>query len=224
VKPFRPFQHLGLKVLSLVVGVVLWMMVSGEETVERVVRAPLELQQIASGVEVSGELPSTVDVRLRGASGLLSRLAAGDVVVALDLHGDRAGRRMIALSAEQVHGPVGVEVVHIAPSALVLTLERSASREVKVIPSVDGTPASGFVVAKATAEPATVEIVGPESAVQRATEAVTEPVSVARASQSVRETVNVGVRDSLLRLKNPRPVNVTVEIVPAPIERSSAHN
>src|SRR5262245_52051037 len=85
VKTIRPFEHSGLKLLSLLIGLLLWMMVSGEETVERVVRAPLELQQIAAGVELGGDLPSTVDVRLRGASGLLSRLALGDVVVALDL-------------------------------------------------------------------------------------------------------------------------------------------
>jgi YbbR domain-containing protein len=224
VKAIRPFERFGLRLLSLVIGFLLWMMVSGEETVERVVRAPLELQQIARGVELQGDLPSTVDVRLRGASGLLSRLAPGDVLVALDLRGPKAGRRVIQLSATQVQAPVGVQVVHIAPASLTIVLEPSASREVKVVPSIAGAPAAGFVIGKATAEPATVEIVGPESAIRLATEAVTEPVSVADARQSVSETVSVGLHDSSLRLKNPRPVNVTVEIVRAPSERSSVHN
>jgi YbbR domain-containing protein len=224
VKTLWPFRHLGLKVLSVIIALLLWMMVSGEETVERVVRAPVELQQIAPGIELRGDLPSTVDIRLRGASGLLSRLAPGDVFVALDLHGVRAGRRLIQLTSDQVHGPVGVEVVHIAPSSVGLTLERSATREVPVVPSVDGTPAAGFVVARATAEPPTVEIIGPESSIREAMHAVTEPVSVANARESVSETVTVGLHDSSLRIKNPRPVNVTVEIVRAPIERSSAHN
>jgi YbbR domain-containing protein len=224
VKTVWPFRHLGLKLLSLTIAVLLWMMVSGEETVERVIRAPLELQQIAAGIELGGDLPSTVDVRLRGASGLLSRLAPGDVFVALDLRGAKAGRRLVQLTSEQVHNPVGVEVVHISPSSLALMLEHSASRDVPVVPSVDGTPAEGYVVGRATAVPPTVEIVGPESSIRQARQAVTEPISVAGARESVSETVTVGLHDSSLRIKNPRPVTVTVEIVRAPIERSSAHN
>src|SRR5947208_9000988 len=89
-----PFRHLGLKVLSLGVALLLWMVVSGEEAVERGLRVPLELQQVPAGLELSGDIPATVDVRVRGASGTLSRVAAGDVVAVLDLRGARAGRRL----------------------------------------------------------------------------------------------------------------------------------
>ena len=61
------------------------MVVSGEETVERGLRVPLELQQFPAGLELLGDVPATVDVRVRGASGTLSRVGAGDVVAVLDL-------------------------------------------------------------------------------------------------------------------------------------------
>ena len=67
------------------------MVVSGEETVERGLRVPLELQQLPAGVELTGDVPTTVDVRVRGASGTLSRVVAGDVVAVLDLR-YRAGQ------------------------------------------------------------------------------------------------------------------------------------
>ena len=41
----RPFRHLRLKVISVVTATLLWMAVAGEQTVERVLRVPLELQQ-----------------------------------------------------------------------------------------------------------------------------------------------------------------------------------
>src|SRR5262249_36708870 len=50
-----PFRHLGLKALSLVLALLLWMIVSGEETVERGLRVPLELQQVPAGLELTGE-------------------------------------------------------------------------------------------------------------------------------------------------------------------------
>ena len=215
-----PLRHLGLKAISLVVAVLLWMAVAGEETVERGLRIPLELQQFPPGLEVGGEVPTTVDVRVRGASGALSRVSAGEIVAVLDLRTARPGRRLFPLTPEQVRVPFGVEVVQVTPSAIAMSFELSASRPVPVLPAVDGRPAPGYIVGKLTADPPMVEVVGPESAVKRATEAMTEPVSVAGARERVREAVTVGVLDPALRLKSPRPVMVTVDIVPAPLERT----
>jgi len=215
-----PFRHLGLKFLSVGLAVLLWMVVSGEETVERGLRVPLELQQLPAGLELGGDVTTTVDVRVRGSSGTLSRLSAGEVVAVLDLRTARPGRRLFPLTPEQVRVPFGVEVVHVMPSAIAMAFEASASRQVPVVPAVDGRPAPGYVVGAMTAEPASVEVVGPESAVKRASEAMTEPVSVTGARDKVRESVVVGVLDPALRLKNPRPATVTVQILPAPLERT----
>ena len=215
-----PFRHLGLKVLSLALALLLWMIVSGEETVERGLRVPLELQQVPAGLELTGEVPATVDVRIRGASGTLSRLSAGDVFAVLDLRGARSGRRLFPLTPDRVVVPFGVEVVQVQPSALAMAFEPSASRYVPVVPAVDGRPAAGYIVGSMTADPKTVEVVGPESAVKRVTEALTEPVSVSGARDRVRESAILGLIDPSLRLKNVRAAMVTVQIVPAPLERS----
>src|SRR5437867_4061680 len=50
-----PFRHLGLKALSVVLALLLWMIVSGEEMVERGLRVPLELQQAPVGLELTGD-------------------------------------------------------------------------------------------------------------------------------------------------------------------------
>src|SRR5689334_7327925 len=100
----------------------LWMVVSGEETVERGLRVPLELQQLPAGIELTGDVPMTVDVRERGGSSTLSRVAVGDVVAVLDLRTARAGRRVFPMTADQVKVPFGVYVVQIMPSAMERTL------------------------------------------------------------------------------------------------------
>lgn len=218
-----PLRHLGLKVLSVVLAVLLWMTVAGEESVERGLRVPLELQQFPAGLEIVGDVPTTVDVRVRGGSGLLARLGAGDVIAVLDLRTARPGRRLYTVTPEQVRVPFGIEVVQIVPSAIAMAFEPSAIRQVKVVPAVDGRPAPGYIVGPATAAPASVEIIGPESAVRRATEALTEPVSVSGAREPVREAVNIGMLEPSLRLKHPRSALVTVQILPAPLERTFRH-
>jgi YbbR domain-containing protein len=93
---------------------------------------------------------------------------------------------------------------------------------VPVIPAVDGRPAPGFVVGPMTSDPAMVDVIGPETAVSRVTFAVTEPVSITGARDRVRESVILGLVDPSLRLKNVRSTTVTVQIVPAPLERTLA--
>ena len=215
-----PFKHLGLKLLSLVMALVLWMVVSGEETVERGLRVPLELQQVPGGLELTGEIPTTVDLRVRGPSGALGRLSAGDVVAVLELRGASEGRRLFPLTPEQIRVPFGVEVVQVTPSAIAMAFERSATKQVPVVAAIDGLPAPGYVVGARTAEPSRVEVIGPESVVKNVAEVLTEPVSVAGARDRVTQSVAIGVLDPALRLKNARSASVTVQIVPAPLERT----
>ena len=214
------FRHLGLKLFSVLLGILLWMVIAGEETVERGLRIPLELQQFPSGLELDSEPPSLVDVRVRGSSGTLSRLSSGDLVAVLDLHGTRVGRRLFALTPDQVRVPFGVEIVQVTPATVALVFENSATKQVPVTPTLDGKPAAGFIVGKWSVDPPTVDIVGPESAVHQATEALTEPVSVGDARETVRGMVKVGMADSALRLKTSRSVVVEVQILPGPVERT----
>jgi YbbR domain-containing protein len=215
-----PFGHLGLKTLSVGIAILLWLFVSGDETVERGVRVPLEFQQFPSGVEMTGEAPSLIDVRVRGGIGTLSRLGPGDIVAQLDLKAARVGRRLYQITPEQVRVPFGVQVVQVTPPSIALTFEMSASKQVPVVPAVEGDPMPGYVVGKTTVDPPTVEVVGPQSAVARVTEAVTEPVSVAEAHASVQDVVTIGFVDTALRLKTPRMAQVHVEVMPGPVERT----
>src|SRR5438270_10348684 len=159
-----PFRHFGLKLLSLGLAVSLWMVVAGEETVERGLRVPLELQQFPSGLELQGEPPSTVDVRVRGASGALGRVSAGDIVSVLDLRGSRPGRRLFHVTPDQVRAPFGIEVVQATPATVALVFEHSQSRSVPIEPSVEGKPAPGYGVGKVRVDPENVEIIGTASA------------------------------------------------------------
>jgi YbbR domain-containing protein len=218
-KTYWPFRHFGLKVISFGIAVLLWMVVSGEETVERGLRVPLELQQFPAGLEIQGEAPSTVDVRVRGTSGALSRVSAGDIVAVLDLHAARAGNRLFPITPEQVRVPFGVDVVQVTPSTVALAFENSASRQVPIVASLEGKPAPGYLIGKVTISPDHVDVVGPESAIKRVTEALTEPVSVAGAREQVVDVVRVGFVDPALRLRSQRTATVTIDVAPAPLER-----
>ena len=218
----NPFRHLGLKVVAIALATLLWLSVAGEHVVERIMRVPLEFRNIPAELEVVGDPPATVDVRLRGSSGLLSRLEGTDVVAVIDLSAARPGSRLFHLRADEVRAPYGVEVAQVVPGTLAIELEKSAKRVVPVVPPLEGEPAPGYVVGRITSDPATVEIRGPESRIRRLAEAITEPVNVAGSRERVRDLVTVGVADSSLRLTRPQSAVVLVDVVPAPVEREIA--
>jgi len=218
----HPFRHLGLKTLAILLAALLWMTVSGEHVVERSLRVPLEFRNIPEALEIVGNAPDTVDVRLRGSSIALSRLQPGEIVAVLDLGTARAGSRLFHIRNDEVRAPFGVEVAQVVPSTLSLELEKSARRVVPVVPQVEGDPSPGYVVGRTTSDPATVEVVGPDSRVRQISEATTEPVSVKDAKTRVRDGVTIGVLDSAVRLAQPQNANVTVEIWPAPVEKRLA--
>jgi YbbR domain-containing protein len=216
---YHPFRHLGLKILAIALASLLWLTVAGEHVVERSLRVPLEFRNIPEALEIVGNAPDSVDVRVRGSSAVLSRLQAGELVAFLDLSSARAGSRLFHIRNDAVRSPFGVEVAQVTPATLALELEKSARRRVPVVPATDGDPAPGFVVGRVTADPATVEIVGPDSRVRQVAEATTEPVSVKDARVRVRDAVTVGVVDPSVRLMQAVRADVTVEIWPAPVER-----
>ncbi len=210
------FRNFGLKVLAVALGITVWYLVSGERIVERALRIPLEFVNLPAQLELVGDAPAVVDVRVRGSSGALSRVANGELVAVLDLRTARPGQRLFHLTGEDVMTPFGIEVVQISPSSVPIAFEPSATKVVPVVPGVEGEPRAGHAVGSVSSDPATVEVIGPASAVERLTEAITEPVSIADATRTVTDTVNIGVADPGIRLRTPMTAVVTVRITAAP--------
>jgi YbbR domain-containing protein len=208
-------RHIGLKVMSIALAAMLWLVVAGEQIVERALRIPLEFSNLPPQLEMVGYPPNVVDVRVRGSSGALSRIAAGELVAVVDLRAAKPGPRLFHVASGDVRAPFGVDVVQVTPSTVSMTFEPSARKVVPVVPEVEGDPAPGFEVGTVTAEPATVEVIGPPSALAGLTAAITETVSVTGAAGPVTETVNAGVTDPAVRLATLEEIRVTVVVSPA---------
>jgi YbbR domain-containing protein len=216
---YHPFRHLGLKFLSVAVAVGLWFIVAGDPIVERSLRVPLERTGWPENLELVESPPATVDVRVRGASGLLGTLSAGDLIAMVDLSQAKEGKNYIYLTPGQVHAPFGVEVVEVIPATVSLRFEKSMTKTVPVVPTVEGEPAAGYEAGPVSTEPTTVQVTGPESALRRLKEAATEPVSVSGRRSQVREVVTIGMPDPSLRLTAPVTATITIPIQPKPVDR-----
>jgi YbbR domain-containing protein len=217
---YHPFAHFGLKVFSVALALLLWMMVSAQRSsVERGLRIPLQVQNLPDNIEMVDPPQDTVDVRVRGAADVMGRLGPGDLLANIDLSGAQPGRRLFHISPDRVKAPFAVEVTQVTPASVAIRFEPSATRVVSVQPTVEGEPAPGFIVGDISSQPRTVEVVGPESSLRHVTEAITEPVWVGAAKSAIKSTAPIGVAVQGVRLKTTRSVLVSVEVIQAPDER-----
>src|SRR6476659_7849175 len=127
---FAPLNHVGLKVLAVALAALLWLIVAGDHLVERSLRVPLEYRNIPPELELEGDPPTEVEVRLRGSSALLGRMEPRDIVAVLDLASARPGSRMFHVRSGEVRAPYGVEVAQVIPGTLAVDLEKSSHRTV----------------------------------------------------------------------------------------------
>jgi hypothetical protein len=208
----RVFRHLGLKVLALALGVLLWLTVSGHQ-ITRSLRIDVSFSNLPTEYEMVSE-SDQVRVVVRGPDTVVGALTPGSVRLTVDLGHAHEGDNLYSLSTEQVLAPRNIEVLMVDPGAVTVRLERSGRREVLIRPTVDGTPAPGFVTGPPQVEPKSILVVGPERRLQGGVSVVTERVSVEGKSTTVTELVAVVVVDSHVRPVEPQRVRVVVPIAP----------
>ena len=205
-----------LFLLSVLAAFMLWYVLSAQRTREisvRGARAQLTLVNIPSNLVLVSGVPDTVSVQLRGP---LSRALdpRAPLEVLLDLSNARPGTNSYPINASDIPLPPEVEVVSVEPAAISLELERRQTLSVALRPVVEGTPATGFVVASVRVMPEQVAIQGPESRLDGVDFVETMPISVEGATGPVEATVQPVLPDPLLRLLSAVPVQVLVQVEP----------
>ncbi len=202
-------EHLGLKLISLLLGFSLWYAVAREQDAEFSLSIPIELRDLPEGLEVIEESVQHVEVRLRGPAEILRRLTPQDVHIGVDLKDAEPGERLAYLGSREVAAPFGARVMRVTPTSVRLSLDRTVERTVEVIPRVVGSPAEGFELHHIGLTPQTIDVVGPSSRVDGLEQVTTEPVSVDGLREPYSRLVRVEL-DPLVRAA--RELNVALAL------------
>jgi YbbR domain-containing protein len=213
------FRNPGLKALSLLIAIFIWLQVAGQETVQRIVSVPIVFTNMPAGLEIVGDAPTEAAVVIR-----VDRRAApidpSSFAVVVDMTSARPGEQIFPLTEANVaQRPRGVEIVNLLTSQIRIRLEKTLTRSVAVRPRLEGFPAAGFQITQVSVTPDSVVIVGPERHVQRAVAAYTEPVKLEGVKASFTAQVRVVMSDPRIQLKGSGVVTVAVTIAPTPERR-----
>lgn len=204
------FKNAGLKILSLLLAVGLWLAVARNPVAEVAITVPIELHNFPENLEIANEHIPAAEVRVRGPERTIRRLDANEVHVEVDLAGSKTGERTFDLSAQQVRQPHELEVVQIIPAQVRLVFDQRLVRTVEVRPRVIGNFASGMKVARIEANPSSITISGPKQRVEMVDAAITDPVDASGVMNQSSFVTHAYVSDPLVQVVQPRPIRVTV--------------
>lgn len=174
-------QDLNLKLLALGITLVLWFAVTGQkQPMSKRITVPFTFVH-ADNVEISNDLPRTVDVTLTASSDKLAQINPTDLMATVMVTDPTTGDRVVRLSRDRVtiqNLPSGVQVDGFQPAVISVRLEPVVRSEVNVEIKFEGKVAEGYEVAAATSSPARVRVRGAASHVNSIEKAPTESVSL----------------------------------------------
>ncbi|MBS1812171.1 MAG: YbbR-like domain-containing protein [Acidobacteria bacterium] len=201
-----------MKLLSIAVAF-LFFAVSRQPSREVLLtNVPLEFVNIAPGLEVSSDLPTSVKVRLRGPRDMVQGLSANQLEVRADLSNKTTGERVIQLKPSDVTKPDKIEIRRIEPQTIELVLEPTRHKIVPIEAQIVGNVAFGYEYS-VKVEPAEAEIEGPESKVERVKKILTESVHLNNRTENLLLQVDLETSKQGIRLTKFSPIQLKVEVV-----------
>ncbi len=179
-------KNWGLKLFSLLIALLLWLILIPEEkiTSEKTLTVPLELHNIPPEMELVERPPSSVDVTIRAPQRLINQVNSATVHAVLNLESARIDQVEYPLNKNMISILEGAEVRDIHPSQVNLRLERTKEIMLEVVPNIIGELNEGLKIEKIEVIPSQVPIRGPESEVQENYKLRTSPLDVSSLTES----------------------------------------
>lgn len=200
-----------LKVLAVILAVVVWFFVVNANRSRFGVPAPVEYVGLEPGMVLLGAPREALDVQVEAARWAAARLTPADVRVRVDLSRAREGDNTLQLSAADVQTPPGVNVLRLSPSTIRVTVAAAATRALRVVPQLRGSPPPGVQVSRVAVEPPTVQVKGPRATIEERAMVETAPVDVTDLHHNITRTVGLLLPDSVYPTTH-RTVQVTIEV------------
>jgi len=175
-------QHLELKFLALVIGLVIFYSREREESGERTLQVDLMMigQESAGDLVRVSALPAKVEIAVRGPERTVAALRSehiGPVAISM-ADAVRTGR--IELRRDMFNLPEGVRLLWASPASIDFRFEERSEKTVPIVPQF-GPPDADMALDGATTsvQPSEVTLTGPKSAVAPIVEVRTETVLLA---------------------------------------------
>jgi YbbR domain-containing protein len=197
-----------IKLLSLALAAVLWVYVDNLKAKEMFLSVPLQLRNVPSHHIVTGDIPETIKVVLKGKESSLSLVTEDSLEAYVDFEGRTQPRSRNIIKVDKKNLPRGLTVKEINPAFVEADIEIVQRKTVRVIPIIYENPPFGYQLEDVEVNPETVDIEGPVSLVQKIESVYTEDINVSGLRETTVKEVKITLENDKITLVDENTVNV----------------
>ena len=217
---FNIFKNFTLKLTSVFIAFILWVLVTGRGTSIVDFSIPLQFLGLSTDLAIAGVYVDRIDIRVKAANTVIQQLNASQIDATVNLSGLQEGEHVIPMTFDRVRVPFGVEVVKVDPSRISLTIQKRIEKRVPIVPLLVGRTAKGYEQVDVRADPSFATISGAESDVNAVEKTSTDAILFANRNSSFTVSAKVIVDNPNVTVVNPSIALIEVEIAEVEIDKS----
>jgi len=168
-----------IKVISILTAILIWFVVLDSENPfeERTIAVPLtsnmDVLHSNNFQIVGAQLPTSVDVKIKGRREKISKVTANDFVVSIDLSKvTSSGRKTIEIDPPEYKGDQDIIILGINPTFVNLNIERIVGKQYPVQVEFTGSLPAGYELVNLKVEPSNVILEEKESSISMVSKVV----------------------------------------------------
>ncbi len=212
------FNDIKTKLTALVFAILVWVYINNEITTDITLVIPLRVEVSAPSIMITDVEPRELKLVLAGPKEKISQLQAKLLTRSVRIQADELPGHETARSLElSPHGffklPSGIKLRK-PPKRVKVTIMRSVTKSLKVVPSYKGAVAAGFEIKRIVIDPTDVRLRGSVNVMRALLYIKTKTIDISGRDTSI--SLNIDVQDKVenepVFYLEDRKVRVTIEI------------
>lgn len=214
------FDNLGIKILSLVLAVILWIFVTSQERSEVGFSIPIQLKNIPESLEILRTSAEYMNVRISGPGAIIKGITPQQVQVTIDLKDAKEGQTYYQISQGDISLPKGVEPSRISPNDITIEMEKTLRKKVLITPAFVGKLNQDFKLEKVEVSTKYVEISGPRSLIDLINQVESTPTDLSSITKDTEKEITLKVPAEPIRVLQRSPIYLNIQVKPNLISRT----
>jgi len=212
-------SDIGMRVLSVVLAVGLWIFVNaGERGSVESLAVPISYAALPAGMVIVNHPPTQVNIEVTGPRTLLSLLDPERLALKIDPASLASGQSEFKIYPSMFNVGRNTSVTSISPDSISLDIDRLVTRDVPVHLRVQDNVAPGYAISSVDITPPSVTVAGPSRYVSPLTSVTTEPFNLKGLTSDVSRSVEIVAPDPSLGLSTGH-VDARVNVAEAIVDR-----
>ncbi len=216
-----------LRIISLVLAVILWHYVGGEDKIDKNVMIPIEIINLPRDLVISNQFKKEIEVTVSGPRSIILDMVSRAVTRQVDLSAATPGTMVIENDNDHIPVPRGITVQRVQPSSIILSLDKLIQKQFPVSARTVGRVADGYYLKSFKTDPDLITITGPQTALSLVDELYTKTINLSGLKESSQLQVPLDLEPEIVELIGETSVtadlNIDLETVQRTIESMPVH-